>query len=183
AKPPLLGYARLRAGAPVLVGNAGNAPLSGLAFFGVNLNGSGFVGQVSWPIEGQSALWTLTTDPNDALGTLRVVAGDAETQVLVGNVAVLVAGQSNAVGWHRDVPAELQDGDAFLTVRMLGNDYRWRPATEPLDDPMGQLDVVSEDADPGTSAGTSLGRLLAVGDEDAGVTGTGRAAYLIPAAL
>lgn len=183
AKPPLLGYARLRAGAPVLVGNAGNAPLSGLAFFGVNLNGSGFVGQVSWPIEGQSALWTLTTDPNDALGTLRVVAGDAETQVLVGNVAVLVAGQSNAVGWDRDVPAELQDGDAFPTVRMLGNDYRWRPATEPLDDPTGQLDVVSEDADPGTSAGTSLGRLLAVGDEDAGVTGTGRAAYLIPAAL
>ncbi len=183
AKPPVLTYARMRAGTPVLVGNAGNAPLAGLAFFGVNLNGSGFVGDTEWVIEGQSALWTLASDPNDALGTLRVVAGGAEAGVLVGNVAVLVAGQSNAVGWDQDVPAELRDGEAFPSVRMLANDYRWRPAVEPLDDPTGQLDQVSEDADPGTSAGTTLGRLLAAGDEGVGVTGTGRAAYLIPAAL
>lgn len=183
AKPLALTYAQLRAGTPVVVGNAGDRPLSGLTFRGENLNGSTFTGDHSWVLEGQSAVWTLTTDPNDALGTLRVTAGDAEARVAVGNLTVLVAGQSNAVGWDTDVPEELRDGDGFPAVRMLGNDYVWRPATEPLDDPSGQLDPVSEDATPGTSAGTALGRLLHAGDEAAGVVGTGRAAYLIPAAL
>src|SRR5690606_5525389 len=42
-------------------------------------------------------------------------------------------------------------------------------------DPAGQLDQVSEDSAPGTSAGTQLGRALHAA--------TGRAAYLIPAGL
>lgn len=183
AKPLVLTYARMRADVPVIVGNAGRLPLQGLAFFGLNLNGSGFTGTFDWVIEGQSGLWVLAADPNDALGTLRVQAGEAAAEVAVGNVAVLVAGQSNAVGWDPAVPADLRDGEGFPAVRMLGNDYVWRPATEPLDDPTGQLDQVSEDATPGTSAGTALGRLLHAGDEAAGVVGTGRAAYLIPAAL
>ena|GEM_PF-1852822 len=183
AKPPALTYADMRAGVPVIVANAGREPLHGIAFYGLNLNGSGFTGSFDWAVEGQSGLWTLSGDPNDALGTLRVKVGDAEAEVAVGNVAVLVAGQSNAVGWDPAVPADLRDGDAFPAVRMLGNDYVWRPATEPLDDPTGQLDQVSEDAAPGTSAGTALGRMLHAGDEAAGVVGTGRAAYLIPAAL
>ncbi|HLV13027.1 MAG TPA: sialate O-acetylesterase [Trueperaceae bacterium] len=175
AKPLSLSYAQLRAGTPVVVANAGNAPLAGVAFYGVNLNGSGFVGDWDWILEGQSLAWQLTSDPNDALGTLRVVVGGSEATVAVGNVAILVAGQSNAVGWDPDVPDELEDGGAFPAVRMLGNDYVWRAATEPLDDPAGQLDQVSEDSAPGTSAGTQLGRALHAA--------TGRAAYLIPAGL
>lgn len=183
AKPLYLSYSQLRAGTPVIVGNAGNAPSTGLAFEGRNLSGTTFAGDVDWVIAGQSAVWTLASDPNDAIGTLRMTLGDAQATVDVGNIAILVAGQSNAVGWDPAVPIELTDGSAFPSVRMLGNDYVWKPATEPLDDPTGQLDTVSKDAAPGASAGTALGRLLNAGDEGAGVAGTGRAAYLIPAGL
>jgi hypothetical protein len=57
----------------------------------------------------------------------------------------ILAGQSNMVGWA-PLP-EHQEIDARIFV--FGNDYRWRVAEEPVDDPAGQVDIVSED----TSAG------------------------------
>ncbi len=182
-KPQALTYADLRAGRPVLVMNGGNESLAGATFEGVNLNGTQFSGDLDWAVAGQSALWTLASDPNDALGVLRVSAGDRQAEVRVGNIAILIAGQSNAVGWDPYVPPHLADPSDYPDVRMLGNDYRWQPATEPLDDATDQLDNVSKDSTPGTSPGTQLGRLLNAGDESAGIVGTGRPAYLIPAAL
>ena len=85
----------------------------------------------------------------------------------------LAAGQSNAVGLG--APMDGWPETPSDTVRMLGNDYRWRDATEPLDDATGQLDSISSDGTfVGYSFGTRLGHLL----RDA----TGFPTYLIPAA-
>src|SRR5690606_23077631 len=118
-------------------------------------------------------------DPNDALGSLSVSANGATANVLVGNIAMLIAGQSNAVGWDPSVPGELTSPTAG--VHMLGNDYVWKPATEPLDRPTSQVDCVSRDSSAGTSLGTGLGRALKQGNDV--VEGPGRDVYLIPSAL
>jgi hypothetical protein len=59
-----------------------------------------------------------------------------------GRVSLFIlAGQSNMSG-RGDLPAgETADPRIFT----FGNDYRWRPALEPVDDPSGQVDSVSED--------------------------------------
>jgi hypothetical protein len=59
-----------------------------------------------------------------------------------GQMALFIlAGQSNMVGWA-PIP-ETQEIDANIYV--FGNDYRWRVAAEPVDDPAGQVDPVSLD--------------------------------------
>ncbi len=180
-KPQRLTYLDLVAGTAVLVGNAGNEPLELQDFVAVNLNGSVIEEQLVWTIEGQSAVWTLSGDPNDALGTLSIAAADGTADVAVGNISVLVAGQSNAVGWDTDIPTDLQQPSPG--VMMLANSYSWQPAIEPLDDPAGQRDSISLDSTVGTSAGTALGRSLRDGNDSAAVAATGRDTYLIPAAL
>lgn len=100
--------------------------------------------------------------------------------------SVLVAGQSNAQGVNLSASA----ANTFITatpfVRMLGNDYAWKAAYEPLDDCVGQLDLVSIDPDrasactdfaqniSGVSPGVSLGNGIAAA--------TGGTVFLIPGA-
>lgn len=99
--------------------------------------------------------------------------------------AVLVAGQSNAQG----VNLAAEDARDFIRARsgvqMLGNDYVWKDAYEPLDDCVGQVDLVSMDPASGCSSfsrntsgvsfGVSLGNSLSLV--------TGGPVYMIPAAL
>ena len=84
-------------------------------------------------------------------------------------ITLLIAGQSNASG------RGLLTGEAGIPeVRMLGNDYIWKEAREPLDNPQGQLDTVSLDDNVGTSFGLTLGKSL--------FRETQRPIYLIPSA-
>jgi hypothetical protein len=53
----------------------------------------------------------------------------------------ILAGQSNMVGWA-PLP-EQQETD--LMIYVFGNDYRWRVAVEPVDDPYEQVDQISLD--------------------------------------
>jgi hypothetical protein len=61
----------------------------------------------------------------------------------VGKLSLIIlAGQSNMSGRGDLVAAQQTHPRIF----MFGNDYRWKPAREPVDDPEGQVDKVSEDA-------------------------------------
>lgn len=94
----------------------------------------------------------------------------------------LIAGQSNAQGKN----VSPQTAQSFITagpgVQMLGNDYVWKDAYEPLDDCTDQVDSVSQDpSDSCTSmgnSGVSLG--VSLGNEVA--EATGGEVFLIPAA-
>ena len=176
-KPSAISFAQLDSvtdeDAIVLIANQGRLPLTGLSW-------SAPTGVVTVDLGGmvnQSAAIGLTLPatarPGWLPGFFRVTHGGEEVDVRVGHLVFLIAGQSNAVGlgspltgWP-EVPRP--------EIRMLGNDYRWRDAVEPLDDSTGQLDSVSDD---GTfvrySFGTRLGNVL----HDA----TGFSTYLIPAA-
>lgn len=128
-------------------------------------------------LEGRSAALRLTLEAPDRHGWrpgyLGVTLGPQTAKVRLGHLVVLVAGQSNAQGRG----ANLDDWPhvASATVRMLGNDYRWRDAREPLDDGAGQVDDVSFDNIVRYSFGTRLGERLH--------EATGFQTYLIPAAL
>lgn len=64
-----------------------------------------------------------------------------------GRLALFVlAGQSNMSG-RGEAPDP--ERDPSPRVYTFGNDYRWHGATEPVDDAMGQVDLVSVDADAG----------------------------------
>lgn len=69
----------------------------------------------------------------------------------------VLAGQSNMAGYGN---VREWDGKTSDSVLMLGNDYRWRVATEPVDTVAGQVDEVSADRYGG--AGPSLAFGLAV---------------------
>jgi hypothetical protein len=60
----------------------------------------------------------------------------------------ILAGQSNIAGRGK-VPKSGQNANSRVYV--FGNDYRWRIAMEPIDDPSNQVDKVSEDPDAGFS--------------------------------
>ncbi len=60
----------------------------------------------------------------------------------------ILAGQSNMAG-RGEVPESGQKTNSRVFV--FGNDYRWRIAAEPIDDPSNQVDKVSEDPDAGYS--------------------------------
>ena len=68
-------------------------------------------------------------------------------QVGVGDIYV-VAGQSNASGRS---PSLLTCADPSLTAMVFGNDYRWHALADPVDSPVGQIDVVSRDDGAGGS--------------------------------
>lgn len=55
--------------------------------------------------------------------------------------AVIILGQSNAVGYGDLSDPEPSDPSVWL----LGNDYQYRMASEPIDDSVGQVDAVSGD--------------------------------------
>lgn len=65
----------------------------------------------------------------------------------------ILAGQSNMSG-RGDVP---QSQTINSRIYVFGNDYRWKLAIEPIDDPLNQVDEISEDSPPGYSPVTSAG--------------------------
>jgi hypothetical protein len=69
-----------------------------------------------------------------------------------------LAGQSNMVGFS-PLPAEQPP---LPRAFVFGNDYRWREAKEPVDDPKDQVDLVSRDRGPdlGTSPGVAFARAV-----------------------
>jgi hypothetical protein len=70
-----------------------------------------------------------------------------------GQLALFIlAGQSNMSG-RGELPSEQS---ANPRVFMFANDYRWRVATEPIDDPSGQVDEVSKDGDAGFGPGLTF---------------------------
>lgn len=76
----------------------------------------------------------------------------------VGNLNLFVlAGQSNMVGYGEIHP---EDVEIDPKVLVFGNDYRWRYAREPIDDPTGQVDLVSIDIGAGFSCGTTFAKTL-----------------------
>ncbi|HLU83381.1 MAG TPA: sialate O-acetylesterase, partial [Trueperaceae bacterium] len=184
-KPGRLTYLELVAGRPVLVGNGGSVAFSELTFLEENPRGGNFVGDETFPVAGQSAVYTFTSQPNDVFGQLIVATGEQSATVTVGNIVILLAGQSNASGLGAPAIPSLQNGASWPEVRALTNDYRWLPAVEPLDSPYNQelFDPVSLDPNAAVSPGVQAGRLLNRGSPTAGVDGTDRFVYLIPAAL
>lgn len=74
-----------------------------------------------------------------------VLARDRVDAVAVGDV-FLAAGQSNMSGWRplfEPFDPKLPDP----RVHLFGNDYVWKPGTEPMDSPTGALDAVSNARD------------------------------------
>jgi Carbohydrate esterase, sialic acid-specific acetylesterase len=59
----------------------------------------------------------------------------------------ILAGQSNMSGRGTVLLAEPHDP----RIVVFGNDYHWHVASEPVDDPFNQVDIVSEDIDAGYS--------------------------------
>jgi hypothetical protein len=77
---------------------------------------------------------------------------------LRGRLSLFVlAGQSNMSGRGELPPEPLHHPRVF----MFGNDYRWKPASEPVDSPEGQVDRVSEDSE-GDPAGFGPGLSFAM---------------------
>jgi hypothetical protein len=72
----------------------------------------------------------------------------------------ILAGQSNMSG-RGDVPQSAQSREnKNLRIYAFGNDYQWKLATEPIDDPRGQVDKVSEDSGAGFSPALSFATAL-----------------------
>jgi len=146
---------------------------------GVVVTGSGAYDIPALPA---GARYTLVA--SNAFGS---VEAEAVASREVPAFSVLIAGQSNAQG----VNLGPLDAFAFIAavdgVGMLGNDYLWKGAYEPLDDCLNQVDTVSADPWPyqgctelasntssGVSSGVSLGNALAAA--------TGGEVFLVPAA-
>ncbi len=71
----------------------------------------------------------------------------------------VLAGQSNMSGRAELPPEQVPHPRAYV----FGNDYQWRLAVEPVDDPTGQVDRASIDMDeeaPGFSPGLAFARAL-----------------------
>jgi hypothetical protein len=69
----------------------------------------------------------------------------------------ILAGQSNMSGYGEINPEEIE---IVPRAFVFGNDYHWRLAREPIDDPTGQVDLVSMDIGAGYSCGTSFAKTL-----------------------
>jgi lysophospholipase L1-like esterase len=169
--PRRVSFAYIQEQKPILVGNAGNTPLPTLEVIPSPSN------TMSLKSAGGSQGKAYTVEVNVSAGwkngTAVFRAGSAgEEQVLIGNIALLIAGQSNASGYG--LPLTNKES-GVPQVRMLGNDYVWKQAEEPLDDPTGQQDLISRDTLVGHSFGVRLGKRLAEATE--------RYIYLIPSAM
>lgn len=181
-KPRSLSFIRLDASNPeeavVLIGNGGNQPLTSVSrsdpgeSLGVSVT-------ETWTIPQQAAVWRLgePTDGRWLPNVMSVSGHGGDYSVRLGNLVILVAGQSNASGRGANLTGWPETTQSDPNVRMLGNDYIWTNAREPLDAGQGQLsqgDYVSYDSAPLYSFSTRLGNLL---NEAMGFD-----LYLIPAA-
>lgn len=173
-KPSRITFVQLTSGVPLLIGNSGNEPFPRISVSPP----PGVEAQVVAGVEGHSAAYgvslPLAARKGWLPGELKVDTLSDEVFLKVGNLVFLIAGQSNASGRGEPVtktPAPRSE------VRMLANDYLWKNAVEPLDDPTGQLDVVSDDGAGRAlySFGSELGHAL--------WNVSGYYTYLIPSAL
>lgn len=172
-KPSYVTFLQILEGVPLLVGNGGNEP-----FPWIDLElPTGVDAELVTEVADQAAAFELSIRPSERRGwlpgDLAVDTGtEDEPEVRVGSLVLLVAGQSNASG--RGLPVA-HGPDPIAQARMFGNDYLWKVAEEPLDDPTNQVDECScEDVNARYSFGTALGRHL--------WDTTGNYSYLIPAA-
>ena len=128
------------------------------------------------PTAGADYTLTATNDVASVDATLQDVGR------VVPATTFLVAGQSNAQGRNLP-PAQAKDYiDALDGVRMLGNDYVWKEASEPLDDCTGQVDDVSRDPSEGCSGMGNSGVSFGVSLGNHVHRATGGVVFLIPAA-
>jgi Carbohydrate esterase, sialic acid-specific acetylesterase len=90
-----------------------------------------------------------------------IAPGAAAVEALYGKSSLFIlAGQSNMSGRGLLPLSQIP----HPSVVMFGNDYRWKPALEPVDDATGQVDVVSRDGPgdpPGYGPALSFGVELA----------------------
>ena len=124
---------------------------------------------------------TFTLSAANAFG---VTEAEVVASRAIPAISVLITGQSNAVGVNLQDPlAAFAYIGADDDVIMLGNDYLWKSAYEPLFDCTNQVDTVNANPAPcsglaesgaDVSAGVSLGNDL--------VATTGGSVFLIPAA-
>lgn len=97
----------------------------------------------------------------------------------VERLQFVIAGQSNASGRGRTTAAGATPETALPGVWMFANDYVWKRAYEPVDDPSGQIDAVSDDtANLTPGYGHSFGVRAANG-----LVVAGRRIDLIPCAM
>lgn len=102
----------------------------------------------------------------DALGLMGIghrlipapIGTDSIPEEFQGKLSMFIlAGQSNIAG-RGAVPEWARTANPRVFV--FGNDYRWRIAVEPIDDPADQVDVVSLDPDAGMSPGLAFATAL-----------------------
>ena len=153
----------------------------------VTIEGPGLVGAVSVASVGSLEVVPPTVD---ATYTVRAIndVGIVEQSVVASRgvpaFSVLIAGQSNAKGINVSASEALAFITAAAGVKMLGNDYVWKPAFEPTGDCVGHVDLVSADPAGGCTAfaqnnsGVSPGVSLANGVAAA----TGGEVFIVPAA-
>jgi len=83
---------------------------------------------------------------------------DSIPEELQGKLSLFIlAGQSNMSG-RGEVPESGQNRNSRVFV--FGNDYHWKIAEEPIDDPSEQVDKVSEDPDAGFGPGLAFATSL-----------------------
>ena len=169
---------------PILVGNAGRQPLSTIS---IALEPS-----AHWTVDavegagvpGHSAAYQVEVLPGWRNGVASFRDGSGEGRdVLVGNLTLLIAGQSNATGY-----GELgsEDEQGVPNVHMLRNDFRWLQAYEPIHDNVGQVECESyqdqtpEGCDVGYHANPGHSFAVRLGNDLHEVSG--RDVYLIPVA-
>jgi hypothetical protein len=88
----------------------------------------------------------------------RAAADRGLPEAFQGRVALFIlAGQSNMTGFGELAAA---DPPAHPRAFAFGNDYRWRPAREPIDDPREQVDEVSLDQVVGVGPGSAFAHAL-----------------------
>lgn len=79
-----------------------------------------------------------------------------------GNLTIFIlVGQSNMVG-EGSLPPEVLTSPKIWT---FGNDYKWKIASEPIDDSTNQVDMVSFDPDPTYSLSTGFSRAYRENDK------------------
>lgn len=101
-----------------------------------------------------------------ALGTLVLAACASSPQSSSGGTDAaeaelyVLAGQSNMSGLGRLGSLTADERTADPSIRLYGNDGRWKPALDPLDDATDQIDGVSADRKPGVGPGLFFARKM-----------------------
>ena len=138
-----------------------------------------FIGSGSTSVSPDSTTtYTLAASNEDGRAEKSVTVTVRDTPPSGGVITLLIAGQSNASSRAKLSNAESPSPQ----VRMLGNDYVWKQATEPTDSNEGQdeFDIVSEDNGEGFTFGAGHSFGVTLGKALNGVTE--EQVYLIQAA-